>query len=128
MRVFTTYFWFCFLLFCVNQFIEKLGVIIPFVHSYLDDFLSAGIVLGFALAIQQQLTFRNKMYIFTFWHVLFYVLWYSLLFELWFPTFDSRHYADAYDVVAYAAGGFCFYQLGNKPVKSLIRFRKKLTS
>lgn len=124
MRFFSTYFWFCFLFFCVNQLVEKLGIVIPFVHSYLDDLLSGGIVLGFTLAVQQQLTYRKAAYTFTKWHSVVFVVWYSLLFELWFPLSDSRHYADAWDIVAYATGGFCFHYLGNRQVKNLILPKK----
>jgi hypothetical protein len=125
-KVFSPYFYFCLVLFTLNQFIEKAGIFIPFVHSYLDDLLSAGIVMGFALSIQQQLTFKKPDYIFSAWHSVVYVVWYSLLFEWLFPTFDSRHHADVWDIVAYALGAFAFHQLGNRPVpKLLFRKRKK---
>lgn len=119
MKYFSTYFWSCLLLFTTNQLLEKAGVFIPFVHSYLDDILTPGIVLGFALAFQQQLTYRNKDYLFSIGHIVFFVAWYSLLFELVFPYFDPRHHADALDIVAYTLGGALFLYWGNRGVERM---------
>ncbi len=120
MRYFSTYFWICLILFTINQFVEKAGIFIPYIHSYLDDTLAPGIVLGFALAFQQQLTFRAKAYIFSIGHILFFVVWYALLFEIVFPYFDPRHHADIMDVFAYSIGGFLFYKLGNLTTAKLL--------
>ncbi len=124
-RLFTPFFWCCLVVFSCNQFIEKAGIHIPIVHAYLDDLLSAGIVLGFALAFQQQLTFRNAAYIFSFWHSVVFVVWYSLLFEVVFPQFDARHHADVLDVLAYSLGAVAFHFLGNKPAPLLLNLPKR---
>lgn len=120
MRFFSLYFWFSFSLFTINQLVEKAGIVIPYVHSYLDDLLAPGIVLGFALAFQQQFTFRSKTYILAKGHVIFFVFWYALLFEVVFPYFDARHHADPLDVVAYTVGGILYFKLGNLKVKKLL--------
>ena len=120
MKYFSAYFWICLTIFTLNQLVEKAGIFIPYVHSYLDDTLAPGIVMGFALAFQQQLTFRNKSYVFSIGHIIFFVVWYALLFELVFPYFDPRHYADVMDVVAYALGGMLFYKTGNRPSYKLL--------
>lgn len=116
MRFFSPFFWICTLLFTANQGIEKLHIHIPYVHAYLDDLLTAGIVLGFALFVQQQFTYKNKDYTFSVWHSVVFVVWYALLFEVLFPSYDARHHADALDVVAYAIGALGFHYFGNKPV------------
>lgn len=124
MKYFSSYFWFSLITFTINQLIEKLGVVIPIIHSYLDDLLCPGIVLGFALAFQQQLTFRNKDYTFSKWHAIVFVVWYSFLFELLFPYFDKRHHSDFLDIIAYTIGSFAFMKLGNKGSNDLFSFSK----
>ena len=111
---FSKYFWLTSLTFTLNQFMERAGLVIPIVHSYLDDVLCPGIVLGFALAVQQQLTYRSPGYLLTRGHILFFVGWYGLLFEVLFPLWDSRHHADPWDIVAYAMGALLFQLLGNR--------------
>ena len=123
---FSKYFWICSILFLVNQVVEGAGVIIPYVHAYLDDLLCPGIVMGIALFVQQQLSFRNLLYTFSYKHLIFFVLWYSLLFEVVFPAFDTRHFADLVDVVAYTAGSFGFYRWGNNPAFRFIYLKRSL--
>ena len=119
MRYFSAYFWFCSILFTINQVVERFGYPIPWVHAYLDDLLCPGIVLGFALFFQQQFTFRNPAYRFSAGHALFFVTWYSLLFEVLFPIWDQRHFSDPWDVVAYGVGTFFFMRWGNLKGKAL---------
>lgn len=114
------YFWLCTLIFTLNQVIERMGYPIPWVHSYLDDLLCPGIVLGFALFFQQQFTFRNSAYRFSNGHALFFVAWYSLLFEVLFPIWDQRHFSDPWDVLAYGVGTLLFMRLGNLNANGLI--------
>lgn len=123
MKYFSRLFWVCLGLFTANQMLEKMGVFIPYLHSYFDDFLCPAIVLGFTLSFQQQLSFRNPGYTFSYWHVIVFVVWYFVLFEGIFPAFDSRHYSDPLDLLAYAAGGILFYNAGNNPAPGLLHFR-----
>ena len=116
---FSFFFWLCSSLFVINQLIEKAGYIIPFVHSYLDDILCPGIVLGFALTIQQQLTYRTTTYRFSLWNVIFFVAWYSILFEVLLPIWDQRHFSDPWDVLAYTSGAFLFLKFGNREGNAL---------
>lgn len=120
MAIFSTYFWFSLIIFLVNQLLEHNGIFIPYVHSYLDDVLCAGIVLGFTLPIMQHLVFQDRSYRFGPWHLLCFVIWYSLLFEVIFPWEDPRHYADIWDVLAYAVGTLLFHFLGNRPTARLL--------
>lgn len=119
MRCFSKYFWFSSVVFTLNQLIERADYHIPWVHSYLDDILCPGIVLGLALFFQQQVTFRNSAYQFGWGHALFFVFWYSLLFEGLFPLYDTRHHSDPWDVLAYALGAVFFMRWGNKRTKSV---------
>lgn len=122
MKFFSKYFWICLGLFTLNQLVEKAGIHLPFIHSYLDDLLAPGIVLGFALAFQQQLTFRNSSYRFGWGHALVFVVWYSLLFEVVFPSYDPRHHADIWDVVAYSVGTLVFMKWGNQQSRYHLKF------
>lgn len=127
-KFFSNYFWICLLLFILNQLLEREGVFIPLVHAYLDDLLCPGIVLGFALFIQQQFTFRDPTYLLPWRHILFFVFWYSLLFEVIFPYWDARHYADLLDVFAYLTGSLIFYYAGNRKAGELLIADEKFTA
>ena len=119
LKQFSTYFWFCLLVFIINQGVEKYSIYIPYVHSYLDDVLCPGIVLGFTLWFQQRFTYKNFNYVFNFKLLILFVGWYSFLFEVWFPYHDPRHHADPWDILAYAAGTFLYAFLGNKSILHL---------
>lgn len=123
MRYFSKIFWVSLLLFVINQLLERAGIFIPFIHSYLDDFLCPSIVLGFTLSFQQQLTYRAAQYRFAPAHVVAFVLWYFVLFEWVFPSYDDRHFSDPMDLLAYTAGGLLFYFLGNKPAPGLVSMK-----
>ena len=117
---FSKYFWLTSVLFAINQCLEALDYHLPIVHAYLDDVLCPGIVLGFALFVQQQFTFRNPQHLLTRGNILFFVFWYSFLFELLFPILDDRHHADPLDILAYAIGSYLFYKFGNKEASRIL--------
>jgi len=125
MRYFSSFFWITLSLFTINQFVERAGIFIPFIHSYFDDILCPGIVMGFALFLQQQLTFRDQHYTFGVGYLIVFVLWYSLLFEVIFPFEDARHHSDLWDVFAYSVGAVLFHKFGNKPARRLLNFNLK---
>ena len=120
MKWFSSLFWYSLVLFLVNQFIELQGVFIPFIHSYLDDFLCPPIVLGFTLFVQQQLTYRNPNYRLGAMMILFFAIWYSFIFEVLLPLASTKYHSDFFDVLAYLLGSFIFFKFGNKPVLTLI--------
>ncbi len=124
MRFLSPFFWLCLLLFVLNQIMERMGYLFSWLPSYLDDVLAGPIVLGFALFIQQQFTFRNRHYRFSAWHVLVYVIWYSVIFELILPIGNARHTRDWWDMLAYLAGGILFYLFGNHAAKSQLTLQK----
>jgi hypothetical protein len=118
MRQFTVLFWLCLGLFVINQVVEKF-VHLPIIHAYLDDVLTAPIVLGICLWVFQKIL-NDEDYTFPVSYILFFLFWYSLFFELIYPSYDARHYQDLWDILAYAIGCFLFYKLGNKP--QLVKF------
>tara|TARA_R110002072_G_scaffold64777_6_gene160862 strand:- start:537 stop:923 length:387 start_codon:yes stop_codon:yes gene_type:complete len=121
---FSKYFWFCSLVFCANQLVEKIGLGIAILSSYLDDLLCPGIVLGLALFVQQQFTYRNPNFVLPLSsHIIFWI-WYSFLFENLLPKIDDRHFSDPWDTLMYAIGTVLFYFLGNVKTKNLFFFRR----
>lgn len=122
---FSRYFWLCSILFTLNQLIEKLNFGWSLTSSYLDDLVCPGIVLGIALFIQQQFTFRNRKFQLPISSFILFVIWYSVLFEYLLPKFDSRHYSDPWDILMYSLGSIAFYFLGNKNSEKLFFFKEK---
>ncbi len=118
MFYFSKLFWITFLLFAFNQLLERLGMKVYFLYSYLDDLLCPPIVLGFTLFVQQQFTYRKRDYKFSTKALIFFWLWYSFLFEYVFPLVDKRHYSDPWDVLMYALGVLLFSKFGNRETTS----------
>jgi len=98
------------LLATVNQLLERNGVFIPFVHSYLDDFLVFPIVLTVGLSFYRIIW---KNYTLTPWHIWPLLAVYVFVFEIWMPTTSSLYTADIFDVVAYVLGIFVFQRFIN---------------
>ena len=128
MKYFSKIFWISLFTFVLNQIIETNAIFIPYVHSYLDDVLCSPIVLGFALYVQQQFTYRNNRYVLSRGMILLFVLWYSLIFEVLLPMTSSSFHADLFDVFAYSLGAYIFYKRGNKPVSKLLFPKKSAAS
>ncbi|MCC5918265.1 MAG: hypothetical protein JJU02_13180 [Cryomorphaceae bacterium] len=124
-KIFHPWFWFASVLFLINQWLESHGIFIPFVHAYLDDVLAIPIVLGFTLAFQQQFTFQNRNYTFSYGHVIFMILLLSVYFEWYLPGKHDHHYADPWDVLAYSIGGFLFYYFMNKKTTTELLFCRR---
>ncbi len=104
------------LLATANQVVESQGIFIPFVHSYLDDFLVFPIVLTIGLAFYR-LAFTN--YVLTPWHIWPLLAVYIFVFEMYMPSKSAQYTADFFDVFAYLAGIFLFLASINKiPVKN----------
>lgn len=116
----TPIFWISLVMFIISQLLEANGIFIPWVHSYLDDILCSPIVLGFALFMQQQFTYRNPKYVLTKGMIVLFVAWYSLIFEVLLPLKASRFHSDFFDVIAYSIGAYLYYVYGNKPVSRLL--------
>lgn len=125
MKYFSKIFWISLLTFVVNQVVEANGIFIPWVHSYLDDILCSPIVLGFALFVQQQFTYRNAKYLLTKGMVILFVIWYALIFEVFLPISSEQFHADWLDVVAYSLGALAFFKFGNRSVPGLVFTSKK---
>ncbi len=102
-------------LFLANQLIEHFGIVVPFVHAYLDDFLTLPLGLSFVLFVQRFLVYRDGRYSLPVWQIVFAWVVFSVWFELILPQYKATSVANVWDVVAYAAGGLVFYRRMNQP-------------
>ena len=92
----------CVFLAIVNQILEKgFGVFVPFIHSYLDDFLCFPIVLTLGLAVYR---FTYPEYRLNRWHIIPTFIVYSVYFEMYLPQTSSAYTSDFYDLIAYLCG------------------------
>lgn len=107
----------CTVVFAINQVFDRTGVYIPFVHAYLDDFLTLPLSASLILFVQRFVTYRNPGYALPLWQLIFLWLVFSVWFEWYLPTQSARYVANAWDVVAYALGGVLFALTINKPQK-----------
>lgn len=120
MNFFSKIFWISLFIFVLNQIIEAEEIFILYVHSYLDDVLCSPIVLGFALFVQQQFTYRNLQYVLTGPMIVLFVAWYALIFEVFLPHSSPGFHADWADVLAYSVGAYLFWKFGNKPASKFL--------
>ena len=106
----------------INQSLEHFGVYLPFIHSYLDDFLCFPIVLGTGLA-SYRLAFPN--YRLTKWHIWPLFAVFVFVFEVYLPQTSSLYTADVLDVLFYVLGIFLFLKTINLPPKSTFALTAK---
>jgi hypothetical protein len=96
----------------LNQFTQHR---LPFslFSSYLDDVLIIPIVMGISLLIQRLYVLKNNTFTYSIWSVIATWLFFSVAFEMVIPKYSTFYYADRFDVLAYALGGFIFYFIIN---------------
>ena len=107
----------CFILFIANQILEKLGIFIPILNSYLDDLLCFPIVLSIILFIHRRWRVKNNKYTLPFQHVLIAVILFILIFEIALPIVSDKYIADIKDVLVYLIGVTFFLIYMNVPLK-----------
>lgn len=100
----------------INQFLERQGIVLPFVHSYLDDFLCFPIVLTVGLAAYRIII---PNYTLTAWHIWPLFIVYALIFEWYLPQTSAIYTADFFDLVAYFVGILIFKKWINQRPQSL---------
>lgn len=109
------YFLLAFLIFWINQFVERiLGIFIPWVHAYLDDLMAMPVVLGITLQVFRWIHPQKDRFVFTKMQIAVAWAYYSFLFEYLLPKWSETYTADIWDVVCYAIGAVAFYFLINK--------------
>ena len=105
----------CTVVFLINQVFDHTGVYIPFVHAYLDDFLTIPLSGAYTLFVQRFLTYRNPAYVLPVWQLIFLWAVFSVWFEWYLPQQSDAYVRNAWDVVAYAVGGVFFHRVINRP-------------
>lgn len=94
------------LLFMLHQLLQKgLGIHLPFLHAYLDPFLSMPIVLGL---LDRERIRRYDWRPLQPWEIAVTTLLFVLLFECGFPLWNPAFTADWWDVPAYGAGAVLY--------------------
>ncbi|TXK33742.1 hypothetical protein FVR03_18975 [Pontibacter qinzhouensis] len=109
------FFLLCFFLFLLNQVLELAGFYIWPLHTHLDDLLCLPLVLTLVLSVERRY-FNSPEFVLPLSYVLSAFVFITVVFELLLPLFYTRFTADAFDVLAYAAGGITFHLLLNKPL------------
>lgn len=99
-------FWASLLLFALHQLLQKgFGLDMPFLHAYLDPFLSMPILLGL---LDWERAWHYGWRPLRLWEIAAATLLFTLLFEWAFPAFSHASTADLWDVLAYAAGALLY--------------------
>lgn len=93
---------------------KKAGHYLPFFSDYAADFLTMPVVLSITLFVIRRSQADRRTYTLTARQVITAVVMYALLFEVLFPQIDASATSDPWDVVAYAAGGWVFWQWMNR--------------
>jgi hypothetical protein len=103
------------LVFVINQFLQRiLHLILPILHSYLDDLLAIPVILGITLQIYQKIHPQRQAFSFTPTQILVAVLYVSVVFEWVLPQYSTTYTADLLDVVCYLLGAGYFYFFINR--------------
>lgn len=90
------------------HFFRGIGHPLPFLNSYLTDFLAVPAMAHLALLIIRRAVARDPGFVFPFGWVLFVAAYVSLVMEALAPAFSPRYTGDWGDVAAYFAGGVCY--------------------
>ena len=99
----------CCILFWFNQAIERSGIVLPFIHAYVDDLLAMPVVLGITLQVMRWLYPGGQLLVFSPVHVLVGWLYFSLLLEGLLPLLSTTYTADLWDILCYGIGSLAFY-------------------
>lgn len=101
------------ILFITHQVVQKAGIAIPFLHSYLDDLLCMPVVLTLSLvfmrALKRKPGYRLKVPL-----VIFTVAYVAVFFEVLLPRMNARYHGDAWDLLAYLAGAALWWFTVNR--------------
>ena len=112
MQNISTVFYFCSVLFIINQVLQWLGIKIFFLYAYLDDLLCFPIVLSLLLlgnrVIKKQAVVLGKIDII----ISFLVI--TILFEFILPNLSNRFTKDYFDIIFYILGVIVFQKYINK--------------
>lgn len=101
----------CALGWCFIHFFRYMGSPVPFLNSYLTDFLAVPAMAHGALLFTRRFVARDPGLVYPFTWILFIVVYTSLVMEVAAPAYSSTYTGDWGDVVAYLLGGVCYHLL-----------------
>ncbi|RYD71058.1 MAG: magnesium citrate secondary transporter [Sphingobacteriales bacterium] len=100
------------LLFLLDQTLEKNGIFLPFIHSYLDDICFVPVLLSLASAIMSIVLFGKNASKFSYrlslFQIISAVIYAAALFEIILPKYALKYTSDPWDLLAYAVGTVIF--------------------
>lgn len=103
--------WVCLGVFLLHQLVQKgFDIDIPFVHEYIDPFLSIPVMLGLWSVERSYLFDRARL---TGLETVVGAVFLALVFELLFPALSEAFTYDPWDFLAYGLGGVLFWFLVN---------------
>ena len=99
-------------IFIANQLLQRYwGIVIPYVHSYLDDLLLFPVLMPILLFIYRTIT-PNR--VFNWFYILSIYVYVSITAEVLYPFVFTQYTFDYFDFVAYAFGMVFFVLFFNK--------------
>ncbi len=110
------------LVFIVNQIIERMGVSILFLYSYLDDLLAVPITLGIYHIFISHIR-NNSNYFLSPSIIIICVIGFIFHFEILMPSLSNKYIADIWDPVMYILGGVFYALILNQNLLFKLRFR-----
>jgi len=108
------------MVFSVNQFLERLGIGVPFLYSYLDDLIVIPLVLSVYHLWQMQVR-KDPAYRLPLAVPALAFTGFSFHFEWLLPRYSARYTSDVWDIAMYATGALLYMIFFNRAE------RKKIT-
>lgn len=100
----------CFILFLINQILQKYNLSFSFTRNYLDDLLCMPVILGFCLTCLQLIK-KDPDFQLDWWYIAVTVLYISIVFEVFTP---KNFTSDPWDVLCYVIGSLIFKGFMNR--------------
>lgn len=97
------------LLFMLNQFLEKLGIFIPLIHSYFDDLIAVPVTLGLTKFLMYFIHRYTYERLYSPFQIFIVVCMFSVYFEWYLPEKYPYHHRDFFDILCYTFGGIFYY-------------------
>lgn len=96
--------------FLINQLVERSGIYIPIIHSYLDDLLAVPLTLAMTRFIMFFIHTETFTSLYTSLQVGIVVAMFSAYFEWYLPSRYDVHHRDFFDIICYALGGVYYME------------------
>lgn len=102
------------LLYGVNRVLITPNWNVPFLQSYLGDFLALPVYLPLSITLAEKLNLLDDSFTLGVKHILGAVLLFAVLFEGLLPRLDASSTSDPRDILAYLGGGIVLLVIANR--------------